>query len=581
MRKLRNMAGLVLGAALMLQTGSVYAATENLPINEDFALGLCNNLENPKELEIVGASKGYTAGDTVVSILGDSISTYIDYTDYDESGNYYDESIMPVDSTWWMSLLKENDWSLGVNESLGGSCVAWDGKTEDSMHHTGEDFYMASDTRINKLGKNGTPDKIFVYGGTNDILSQGKIKIESEDVYPVFGKVNTFEDAYYTMVKKIEKAYPDAEIICIIPYDTIWALDFPAVEEAQKKVPVIIKRICRQEGIKYVDLRDAEIDATTDLVDKDLIHPNEQGMAKIKDHVVRSLAPRHGLWKEDGKCYYYDENSQMVINQTVNVGEDTYFFQSDGTAITNRLMFSEDGKYRVYYGEDGRMAKNKLIKDEKSGNTWYFDKDGHQIFNDCARVDGKAYFFDASGNMYTKKSYEDEKGNIRFFREDGSMIFNDYYCDGVYTYYMQYDGTAMKNRLTYDPEGTGLIYFDDKGHMLFDTFQYCKDVQYICYFATDGRAYFDQVTFVGDKAYYLNACGKMEDSGWFTFADGVNHGFANSDGTLHTGGFSYDPWGRMVYFHWNGMVARGLIQDGNGLYYHMDETDGHLLGTFR
>ena len=258
-----------------------------------------------------------------------------------------------------------------------------------------------------------------------------------------------------------------------------------------------------------------------------------------------------------------------MTNKTVSVGEETYFFQADGSAVTNRLMYDADGKHKVYYGEDGRRVKNRLVKDEKSGNTWYFDRDGYQIFNDYARVDGKAYFFDASGNMYTKRSYEDEKGNIRFFHDDGTMIYNDYYCDGVYTYYMQYDGTAMKNRLTYDPEGTGLIYFNEKGHMLFDAFQYCEDVKYVCYFATDGRAYFDQVTFVGDKAYYLNACGKMEDSGWFTYANGVDHGFANADGTLNTGGFSPDPWGRTVFYHWN------------GTYYHMDETDGHLLGSFR
>nr|WP_143524592.1 hypothetical protein [Roseburia sp. 499] len=44
-------------------------------------------------------------------------------------------------------------------------------------------------------------------------------------------------------------------------------------------------------------------------------------------------------------------------------------------------------------------------------------------------------------------------------------------------------------------------------------------------------------------------------------------------------GFSYDPWGRVVFYHWNGMVARGLITDGVN-YYSMDTTDGHLIGSF-
>ena len=70
MKKLSKAAGIFLSAALLLQTDTMFAATENLPINEDFALGLCNNLEIPEELEIVGATKEYKAGETVVSILG-------------------------------------------------------------------------------------------------------------------------------------------------------------------------------------------------------------------------------------------------------------------------------------------------------------------------------------------------------------------------------------------------------------------------------------------------------------------------------------------------------------------------------
>lgn len=137
----------------------------------------------------------------------------------------------------------------------------------------------------------------------------------------------------------------------------------------------------------------------------------------------------------------------------------------------------------------------------------------------------------------------------------------------------------MKDTLTYDPDGYYLIYFDSDGHMAFDSFWYCKNVGYTCYFNTYGRAVFDEVVFSSDSAYYLDATGKMQQDGWFSFANGVDFGFANSDGTLLTDGFSSDPWGRVVYYHWNGMVARGLITDGIW-YYNMDETDGHYLGQF-
>ena len=169
---------------------------------------------------------------------------------------------------------------------------------------------------------------------------------------------------------------------------------------------------------------------------------------------------------------------------------------------------------------------------------------------------------------------------MRVYNEDGSLKRNQYYCDGTYTYYLQNDGSPMVNRLTYDPEGTGLIYFDAKGHMVFDAFQYCKNVGYTCYFDSRGRAVFDQIAFYKDNAYYIDGTGAVKHQGWFQFENGVDYGYANENGTLMTGGFSYDQLGRMVFFHWNGMIARGLITDGVW-YYHMDETDGHFLGKFQ
>ena len=103
-------------------------------------------------------------------------------------------------------------------------------------------------------------------------------------------------------------------------------------------------------------------------------------------------------------------------------------------------------------------------------------------------------------------------------------------------YYFKSDGTPMKNRLTYHPDGAHII--------------------------------------------YLDANGAMEQQGLFRFANGRDLGYANADGTLMHSGFSYDPYGRIVFFHWNGMIARGLISDGN-IYYNMDGADGHYLGQFR
>ena len=174
--------------------------------------------------------------------------------------------------------------------------------------------------------------------------------------------------------------------------------------------------------------------------------------------------------------------------------------------------------------------------------------------------------------------YQGDDGNLRCY-ENGKLVTNEFKFDGTYTYYMQADGTPMKDRLTYHPDGEHIIYLDPEGHEVFTNFQYCPSVDYICYFDSQGYLYKDQITFVGDKTYYLNANGALEQNGWFQFANGLDYGWANGDGTLITTGFSADPYGRTVFYHWNGMVARGLITDG-AYYYNMDTTDGHYLGQF-
>ena len=59
----------------------------------------------------------------------------------------------------------------------------------------------------------------------------------------------------------------------------------------------------------------------------------------------------------------------------------------------------------------------------------------------------------------------------------------------------------MQDRLSYDPGGKDVIYFDADGHMAFDKFINVKKdvagnpVDYIGYFDTFGRAYVNKTTY--------------------------------------------------------------------------------------
>lgn len=213
-------------------------------------------------------------------------------------------------------------------------------------------------------------------------------------------------------------------------------------------------------------------------------------------------------------------------------------------------------------------------------NFWYVDESAGSIFNEPL---GEPISNGPNGEIF----YQNESGDLYCTDKDGNIIRNQFIFDGAYTYYFQQDGTAMRDRLTYHPDGEHVIYFDSNGHEVFDNFAYVKQniegnpVDDMCYFDTFGYMYVDVMTYdaAGTNLYYVNPYGVIERNRWFGFSDG-GIGYANADGTLMTSQFTYDQWNRVVYMQGNGHVAKGLIYDGV-YYYHMDETDGHLIGTFQ
>ena len=169
-----------------------------------------------------------------------------------------------------------------------------------------------------------------------------------------------------------------------------------------------------------------------------------------------------------------------------------------------------------------------------------------------------------------------------YFLPNGELATECFFCDGIYTYYLQNDGTPMKSRLTYHPDGEHVIYFDEEGHESFDSVEHItmsisgEEVDDYCYFGTYGYMYVNEIAYMGNNATpsYFNAYGVMEKEGWFQFVDG-NFGYADENGHLYHNRFGYNSFGQIVFYNWNGVVAKGKIEDDN-FYYYMNETDGHL-----
>ena len=174
--------------------------------------------------------------------------------------------------------------------------------------------------------------------------------------------------------------------------------------------------------------------------------------------------------------------------------------------------------------------------------------------------------------------YRCSDGNVRAFnRSNGELVVDEFKCDGTYTYYFQYDGTAMKDRLTYHPNGVNVIYFDSEGHEVFSDFAHVKTsiegkpVDDYCFFDVNGYLYVDVVTYdkAGEKLYYANPYGVLERGKWFQFSDTVmcadgtpwngaagKYGYANADGTLMVNTWTYDWNGNLVYMEGNGTMSK-------------------------
>lgn len=183
----------------------------------------------------------------------------------------------------------------------------------------------------------------------------------------------------------------------------------------------------------------------------------------------------------------------------------------------------------------------------------------------------------------------DENGVHRF--EDGSLVQDAFLFDGVYTYFIQSNGTAMKDRLTYHPDGEHVIYFDQNGHEVFDNFAHITmsiagtPVDDTCYFNTFGYLYVDETTFVTNAdgtqtAYYMNGQGLLQLGGWFQYANGRDIGYADpTTGALMYNQWGYNEAGQAVYFMADGKLARGDIFDGCQTHV-LDLQDGHLITSF-
>jgi len=138
-----------------------------------------------------------------ISILGDSLSTFKDYIPTGNATFYPNDTndVISVEQTWWMRLIVACNAKLEINNSFSGSKISG---TETSSF-------------VQRAENLGDPDYIIIHGGTNDYfrgVSVGELHFDvSEDKL----NVNEFSDSYDLMIRKVQRLYPNTNIIVVIP----------------------------------------------------------------------------------------------------------------------------------------------------------------------------------------------------------------------------------------------------------------------------------------------------------------------------------------------------------------------------
>lgn len=220
-----------------------------------------------------------------VAIYGDSVSTYEGYINgVDGDSNhmaYYSNQQMSMSETWWARVINSKGWRLLANDSIGNTRVTWDGTTNDN-ERIGQKYYMAGDYRTNSVGSKGVPDKILIFAGINDIYAD-EVSIGSVNS-ATSNNDSVFANAYNSMIKKLKSKYPNADIVCIIPYIPKYQTNSTVLRANQ--IGDVITGIAKNNNLKYVDLRTINF-ANEDFLEG--IHPSSSGMEKIASAVARSI----------------------------------------------------------------------------------------------------------------------------------------------------------------------------------------------------------------------------------------------------------------------------------------------------
>ena len=311
-------------------------------------------------------------------------------------------------------------------------------------------------------------------------------------------------------------------------------------------------------GIKEIDgniyyFNDAMCTDRTVVVDGVIYYFGEDGA------MVESQNIEQDGWFDFRDHTYYARNKDIVKEEFITEGDDTYYVGWDGAMCIGQFSHydSESGKPNYYCAdEDGRLIKGWYTDEWE--DQYYYDPDtGIQAIG-IKEIDGDTYYFN---NSMQKNCVASQDGKLYFFGEDGKLtktlaIEKDGWIQNGDTWYYIKDGELVKNDFITDPD-TGYTYFMGGDGTMFVNQTFSR------YDSEDGQENCYRVDQYGHlvKGWYKVKEDYDENVYWYYYDDNglAVRGIQEINGTTYD--FDYD--GRM-------MTDEVVIEDGTWYYFDQD-----------
>ena len=188
------------------------------------------------------------------------------------------------------------------------------------------------------------------------------------------------------------------------------------------------------------------------------------GWSKLNDDAIcyyKDGELLKGEAKIDGKWYYFDSNSGILVTGFVLLPDGRTVYYSD----EGHMLYGEqivDGSWRYFDPLNGAMARSSFV--DLGIKTCYYDEQGRMVYGERSIGGCWFCFYDETGAM-AKGLSDLPDGRTVYYSDEGHMLYGEQIVDGSWRYFDPLNGAMARS--SFVDLGTKTCYYDEQGRMVY------------------------------------------------------------------------------------------------------------------